>query len=88
MRVIFTEMPSDQKGYFCDFKPPNPTTKLRLSSIFLTLILFIFFACTKEMSKESSNAPVPKAGDFYATIGGNLWNADSLQLVLVSFNSP
>jgi len=65
-------------------KPQTLTMKLRLSSIFLTLILFTFFACTKEMSKESSNAPVPKAGDFYATIGGNLWNADSLQLVLVS----
>jgi len=58
--------------------------KLRLSSIFLTLVLFTFLACTKEVSKEGSNGKVPGAGDFYATIGGNLWNADSLQLVLVS----
>jgi hypothetical protein len=57
--------------------------RLRLSSIFLTLTLFTFFACTKEISKESSNGTAPGAGDFYATIGGKLWNADSIQLVLV-----
>ncbi len=38
------------------------------------------------MSKEGSNSIGPGAGDFYATIGGNSWNADSLQLVLVSSN--
>jgi len=67
---------------------PKPDHEVAFKFHFLPLILFTFFACTKEMSKEGSNATVPKAGDFYATIGGNLWNADSLQLVLVSFNSP
>lgn len=57
--------------------------KLRLRSLLLTLILFTFIACTKEISKEGSNAIGTGAGDFYATIGGNLWNADSVQLVLV-----
>jgi len=58
--------------------------KLRLRSLLLPLILFTFISCTKEMSEEGKNGPGPGAGDFYATIGGNLWNADSLQLVLVS----
>ena len=58
--------------------------KLRLRSLLLTLILFSFVACTKEISKEGINSTGPGPGDFYATIGGNLWNADSLQLVLVS----
>jgi hypothetical protein len=58
--------------------------KLRFKSLFLTLILFSFIACTKEVSKEGADNPVKGSGDFYATIGGNLWNADSLQLVLVS----
>ena len=58
--------------------------KLRLRSLFLTFILFSFIACTKEMSDEGNNRTGPGAGDFYATIGGKLWNADSLQLVLVS----
>ena len=60
--------------------------KLRLRFFLLTLILFAFIACTKEMSKEGNNSTGPGAGDFYATIGGKLWNADSLQLVLVSSN--
>jgi hypothetical protein len=58
--------------------------KLRLRFLLLTLILFSFVACTKEISREGNNGTGPGAGDFYATIGGNLWNADSLQLVLVS----
>ena len=56
----------------------------RLRSLLLTLILFSFIACTKEMSKEAGNTTGTGAGDFYATIRGNLWNADSLQLILVS----
>jgi Family of unknown function (DUF6252) len=60
--------------------------KLRLRSLLFTLTLFAFIACNKEMSKEGSNGPGPGAGDFYAIIGGKLWNADSLQLVLVSPN--
>ncbi len=60
--------------------------KLRLRFLLLTLILFSFVACTKEISREGNNGTGRGAGDFYATIGGNLWNADSLQLVLVSSN--
>jgi hypothetical protein len=56
--------------------------KLRLKFFFLSLILISFIACTKEMSKEGSNGTGPVKGDFYATIGGSLWNADSLQMVI------
>ena len=58
--------------------------KFRLSSILLTLILFLFIGCTKEISKEGETGPGPATGDFYATIGGTTWNADSVQLVLIS----
>ena len=58
--------------------------KLRLRFLLLPFTLFAFISCTKEISKEVINGTGPGAGDFYATIGGNLWNADSLQLVLVS----
>ncbi len=58
--------------------------KLRLRSLFLFLVLFSFVACTKEISNEGNNGTSKGAGDFYATIGGKLWNADSLQMVLVS----
>jgi hypothetical protein len=58
--------------------------KLRLRSIVLPLLLFSIISCTKEISKEGNNGTGPGAGDFYATIGGKLWNADSVQLVLVS----
>lgn len=59
---------------------------LRLRSFVFILILFTFNACTKEISKEVNNGIGPGAGDFYATIGGKIWNADSLQLVLISSN--
>jgi hypothetical protein len=58
--------------------------KLRLRFLLLPFTLFAFISCTKEISDEVNNRTGPGAGDFYATIGGNLWNADSLQLVLVS----
>jgi hypothetical protein len=58
--------------------------KLHLRPLLFSLILLSFIACTKELSKEGANRPSKSTGDFYATIGGNLWNADSLQLVLVS----
>jgi hypothetical protein len=60
--------------------------KLRLRILLLTLLLFTFISCTKEISKEGNNGTGPGVGDFYATIGGHLWNADSVQLVLVSPN--
>jgi Family of unknown function (DUF6252) len=86
---IFMERVSDPKEYFCSVlyvtsKSQNLTMRLRLRSLLLTLVLFSLISCTKELSREGSNGPGKIAGDFYATIGGNLWNADSLQLVLVS----
>ena len=36
-----------------------------------------FVSCSKELSLEEGNAPA--ASSFYATLEGNLWNADSLQ---------
>ena len=41
------------------------------------IIAISFVSCSKELSKEEGNAPA--ASSFYATIEGNLWNADSLQ---------
>jgi Family of unknown function (DUF6252) len=52
----------------------------------LIAILISFGSCTKEMSKEVGSIKQVLNGDFYATIDGNQWNADSLQLVLVSNN--
>jgi hypothetical protein len=48
----------------------------------LAFILFSFVSCSKELSKEHGTVPVN--GDFYATIDGNQWDADSLQLVFAS----
>jgi hypothetical protein len=61
--------------------------KLRFRFFVFILILFTINACTKEISKEGNidNSP-DSGGDFYATIAGNIWNADSLQLVLISSN--
>jgi hypothetical protein len=46
-------------------------------------IIGIFFlswiSCSKELSKE--NGTVPTTGEFYATLDGTIWNADSLQAV-------
>jgi Family of unknown function (DUF6252) len=58
--------------------------KSRLRFCLVLLIIFSFIACSKEVSKENGHGTGPGAGDFYATIDGSLWNADSLQLVLVS----
>lgn len=58
--------------------------KSRFRSCLVSLILLAFIGCSKEMSNETGKGTAPGAGDFYATIGGNLWNADSIQLVLVS----
>ena|ERR1700676_2688046 len=61
--------------------------KSRLSFCFLPILLFSFLACTKEVSKENNGLVTgPGTSDFYATIDGKLWNADSLKLVLVSSN--
>src|ERR1700733_3372848 len=60
--------------------------KWRVRSLILPLVLFTFISCTKEISDEVNTGTGPGAGDFYATIGGKLWNADSLQVVLTGSN--
>jgi Family of unknown function (DUF6252) len=47
------------------------------------VLLSAFFSCTKEVSRETGGKTVSNS-DFYASIDGKLWNADSLQLILVS----
>jgi Family of unknown function (DUF6252) len=58
--------------------------KSRLSGCLLIAALFSFISCSKEVSKEDGTTTQILNGDFYATINGNQWNADSLQLILVS----
>jgi Family of unknown function (DUF6252) len=60
--------------------------KSLLTRNLIAAALFLFVSCSKEMSKEASHNAVPTQGDFYATINGIQWNADSLQLVLVNNN--
>jgi hypothetical protein len=60
--------------------------KSRFRLCLVSLIFLSFIGCSKEMSNESGHGTSPGAGDFYATIDGKLWNADSIQLVLVSSN--
>ena len=55
---------------------------IRLSQWVLWFILFSFVSCSKELSFE--NGTKPASGNFYATIDGKLWNADSLQYVFES----
>lgn len=58
--------------------------KSRLTFNLLAIFLFLLIACSKEVSTENGNGTGPVNGDFYATIDGSQWNADSIQLVLVS----
>ena len=56
----------------------------RFSQWLLAAVLLLFISCSKEVSNENK---IPSGkGDFYATINGNLWNADSIQQVLVGSN--
>jgi len=66
-------------------KSQNLLMKSRLTIYILTAVLFSFVSCSKEMSMENGIGPDGK-GDFYATVDGNQWNADSIQLVLVGNN--
>ena len=54
--------------------------------LLLLVILISLGSCTKELSKEDGSIKQILNGDFYATIGGSQWNADSLQSILVSNN--
>ena len=49
----------------------------RLIRCLVGIIFVSFVSCSKELSNEEGN--IPAASSFYATIEGNLWNADSLQ---------
>jgi hypothetical protein len=60
--------------------------KSPLTRILIAIALFLFVSCSKEMSKELSHDAVPTQGNFYSTIDGAQWNADSLQLILVNNN--
>jgi hypothetical protein len=61
-------------------KPLNLLMKLRSPLYILAALLFSFVSCTKEVSNENGgNGPV--SSDFYATVDGIQWNADSLQLI-------
>jgi hypothetical protein len=56
--------------------------KFRLIQWLPAFVLFSFVSCTKELSNE--NGKQLTNGDFYATINGKLWNADSLQLIFIN----
>jgi hypothetical protein len=58
--------------------------KSRLSGYLLIAVLFSFISCSKELSKETSTGTQILNGNFYATIDGTQWNADSLQLALLT----
>lgn len=60
--------------------------KSRLSSVLLGIILSSLISCEKETSYETGNIAGPAKGDFYASLDGKIWNADSIQLILVSSN--
>jgi hypothetical protein len=58
--------------------------KSRLSGYLLIAFLFSLISCSKELSKETATGTQIMNGDFYATIDGTQWNADSLQLALLT----
>jgi hypothetical protein len=58
--------------------------KSRLSGYLLIAFLFSFISCSKELSKETATGTQILNGDFYATIDGTQWNADSLQLAILT----
>ncbi len=60
--------------------------KSPLLRILIAASLFLFVSCSKEISKELSQGATPTQGDFYSTIDGRQWTADSLQLILVNNN--
>ena len=53
--------------------------------LLLAAFLFSIISCSKEISSEVGNKTGNK-GDFYSTIDSKLWNADSVQLILIGSN--
>lgn len=49
----------------------------------LAASLFTLGSCTKELSQESPVQQLPGPGNFYATIDGGSWKADSAQVAIV-----
>jgi hypothetical protein len=49
--------------------------------LILAAIIFLFGSCSKELSNENGHGTTIQKGDFYATVDGKQWDADSLQLV-------
>jgi hypothetical protein len=86
MLLIFMKAVSNRKEYFCEYYfyfIQSLLMKLRISQSFLFGLLIMFSACTKELSRENK-INTNTNGDFYSTIGTTRWNADSLQLTVVS----
>ncbi len=51
--------------------------------LLLAAFLFSLGSCTKELSQESPVQQAQGPGNFYATIDGQLWQADSVQIAIV-----
>jgi len=60
--------------------------KSRLPRIIVAALLVLLISCSKEVSQETGHQTVPAQGNFYATIEGVQWDADSLQLIQVGNN--
>jgi hypothetical protein len=58
--------------------------KSLISGCLLIAALFSFISCSKELSKENNTGTQILNGDFYATIDGTQWNADSLQIAFLN----
>src|SRR5450432_675702 len=62
--------------------------KSRILPLLLPGFVFLFFACSKEVSEEHGSIPTNiSSGNFTATIDGTPWTADSLQQALVLDNN-
>jgi hypothetical protein len=57
--------------------------KSRLPLSLFAVFAFFCLPVTRKPARRTDGA-VPVGGDFYATIDGNQWNADSVQQILVS----
>ena len=51
--------------------------------LLLAAFLFSLGSCTKELSRESPVQQAQGPGNFYATIDGQIWEADSVQISIV-----